>query len=133
MKRLARESSSRDQPWVQASVLLTGAVAMKDVLAQTAVRLFQSTANFNGTPIPGGPGVTSGSTAYFVVKGLDPQQQTTISFVSMPITFTANGTPFVVPVPAASHHIQYRTSLLTTTDFVAGGWSHECALIGPGR
>jgi hypothetical protein len=99
--------------------LLAGAVAMKDVLAQTESGC-SITANFNGTPIPGGDYIWFNSV--LKVQGLDPQRGTTIGFAPMPITFTANGTPFVVPVPSATITFDPNV-VLATTDFVAGAWS----------
>jgi hypothetical protein len=101
--------------------LFTGAATMRDVLAQTQSGCAIS-ANFNGTPIPGSTGDYVWFNSVLDVHGLNPQQPTTITFVSMPITFNANGMPFMVPVPAAA--ITFAPNLvLATTDFVAGAWS----------
>jgi hypothetical protein len=99
--------------------MIASSVSLKDVLAQTdsgcSIR-----SNFNGTPIPAGDYVWFNSV--LAVHGLDPQAQTAINFVPMPITFSAQGSPFVIPVPAAT--IQFIPNLaLATTDFVAGAWS----------
>jgi len=100
--------------------VFAGAAAMRDVLAQTQSGCALS-ANFNGTPIPGGNGESIWFNSVFSVNGLNPQQQTTISFVSMPIAFSANGAPFIIPVPAAT--ITFVPNLLlATTDFIAGAW-----------
>jgi hypothetical protein len=98
---------------------LSGALTLKDVLAQTQSGCSLA-ANFNGTPIQGGDYIWFNS--ILKVQGLDPQQPTTIGFAPMPIMFSANGTPFLVPVPGAS--INFVPNLaLATTDFVAGTWA----------
>lgn len=98
--------------------LLTGAVAMKDVLAQTQSGC-SIAANFNGTPLAGGDYIWFNSV--LKVQGLDPQQGTTIGFAPMPIMFTANGSLCMIPVPAA--RINFVPGLaLATTCFVAGEW-----------
>lgn len=101
--------------------IFTGAATMRDVLAQTQSGCALS-ANFNGTPIPGGHGEYIWFNSVLSVHGLNPQQQTTLSFVPMPIAFTANGAPFIVPVPAATITFD-PGAVLATTDFVAGAWS----------
>jgi hypothetical protein len=91
------------------------------VLAQTQSGC-EISSNFNGTPIRGGNGDYIWFNSLLSVHGLDSQQPTTLSFVPMPITFSANGTPFVIPVPSAT--ITFVPGLaLATTDFVAGAWS----------
>jgi hypothetical protein len=98
--------------------LLTGAVAMKDVLAQTQSGC-SIAANFNGTPLAGGDYIWFNSV--LKVQGLDPQQGTTIGFAPMPIMLTANGSPYMIPVPSAL--INFVPGLaLATTEFLAGGW-----------
>ena len=110
--------------------LLTGAVAMKDVLAQTESGC-SITANFNGTPIAGWRLHLVQQRAQRQGIGPAAANRRLVS-CRWPITFTANGTPFVVPVPAAT--ITFDPNLvLATTDFVAGAMVHERALIGPGR
>ncbi len=99
--------------------MIASAVSLENVLAQTdsgcSIR-----SNFNGTPIPAGDYIWFNSV--LTVRGLDPQAQTAINFVPMPITFSAQGSPFVIPVPAAT--IQFIPNLpLATTDFVGGAWS----------
>jgi hypothetical protein len=98
---------------------LGGTTSMRDLLAQTQSGCSIS-ANFNGTPLQGGDYIWFNSV--LKVKGLNPQQQTTIGFAPMPIMFTANGAPFMIPVPAAA--ITFVPNLvLATTDFVAGAWA----------
>jgi hypothetical protein len=98
---------------------LAGAGSVSRLLAQTQSGCSIS-ANFNGTPIPGGDYIWFNSV--LKVQGLDPQQPTTIGFASMPISFSAGGTSLMIPVPAAS--ITFVPNLaLATTDFVAGAWS----------
>lgn len=98
---------------------LAGAGSVSRLLAQTQSGCSIG-ANFNGTPIGAGNYIWFNSV--LKVQGLDPQQPTTIGFASMPITFTANGTPFMIPVPAAI--INFVPNLaLATTDFAAGAWS----------
>jgi hypothetical protein len=98
---------------------LAGVDSIPDLLAQTQSGC-SIAANFNGTPIPGGNYLWFNSVLN--VHGLDPQQQTTILFASMPITFAANGALYMIPVPAAT--ITFVPNLaLATTEFVAGAWS----------
>jgi len=98
---------------------LAGATTIEKVLAQTESGCSIS-ANFNGTPIQGGDYIWFNGV--LKVSGLDPQQPTTIGFAPMPIMFTANGTPFMVPVPSAA--ITFDPNLvLATTDFVTGAWA----------
>jgi hypothetical protein len=95
------------------------AATMQDVLAQTQSGCSIS-ANFNGTPLQGGDYIWFNSVLN--VHGLNPQLQTTIGFAPMPIMFSANGTPFMIPVPSAA--ITFVPSLaLATTDFIAGAWA----------
>jgi hypothetical protein len=98
---------------------LAGADTVVGLLAQTQSGCSIG-ANFNGTPIPGGDYIWFNSV--LKVQGLDPQQPTTIGFASMPITFSANGTPFMVPAPAATITLVPNLAL-ATTDFVAGAWA----------
>jgi hypothetical protein len=98
---------------------LAGAGSVSRLLAQTQSGCSIS-ANFNGTPIPGGDYIWFNSV--LKIQGLDPQQPTTIGFASMPITFTVNWTPFMIPVPAATINVVPNLAL-ATTDFVAGAWS----------
>ena len=108
---------------------LAGAGSVSRLLAQTQSGCSISS-NFNGTPIPGGDYIWFNSV--LKVQGLDPQQPTTIGFASMPITFTADGTPFMIPVPAAT--INFVPNLaLATTDLCGRCVVDERALVWPGR
>ena len=98
---------------------LAGADTVVDLLAQTQSGC-SITSNFNGTRIAAGDYIWFNSV--LKVQGLDPQVPTTIGFAPMPITFSANGTPFMIPVPAAT--INFVPNLaLATTEFVAGAWA----------
>ncbi len=108
--------------FITTSVIGAGAVAagpaVAKLLAQTQSGCSISS-NFNGTPIAGNDYIWFNSVLN--VHGLNPQQQVTIGFSPMPIMFSANGTPFVVPMPPAL--ITFTPGLsLATTDFVAGSW-----------
>ena len=99
--------------------LLAGAGTIGNVLvrAQSGCSI---TANFNGTPMLGGDFIWFNSV--LKVHGLNPQQQVAIGFAAMPIMFSANGTPFFIPVPPAI--VTSTPGLpLATTDFdPAGMW-----------
>ena len=100
---------------------LAGAGSVSRLLAQTQSGCSISS-NFNGTPIPGDDYIWFNSV--LKVQGLDPQQPTTIGFAPMPITFTANGVPFIIPVPAATINFVPNLALATTDfDSVALAWS----------
>jgi hypothetical protein len=98
---------------------LTAVPGVSKLLAQTQSGC-SIASNFNGTPIAGGDYVWFNSV--LKVHGLNPQQQVTVTFVPMPITFSANGTPVMIPVPPAA--VTFIPNLpLATTDFVAGAWA----------
>src|ERR1700730_9526824 len=98
--------------------VVAGASSLTKLLAQTQSGC-SITSNFNGTPIPGNDYVWFNSVLN--VHGLSPKQQVTIGFAPMPIGFSVNGTPFIIPVPSAL--ITFTPGLvLATTDFVAGQW-----------
>jgi hypothetical protein len=97
---------------------MAGAPAVTKLLAQTQSGC-SIASNFNGTPIPGNDYVWFNSVLN--VSGRNPQQAVTIGFAPMPIVFTANGTPYIVPMPSAL--ITFTPGLsVATTDFVAGQW-----------
>jgi hypothetical protein len=98
--------------------VVASAPAVTKLLAQTQSGC-SIASNFNGTPIPGNDYVWFNSV--LKVHGLNAQQQVTIGFAPMPIMFSANNTPFIIPAPSTL--ITFTPGLvLATTDFVAGQW-----------
>jgi len=74
--------------------------------------------NFNGTPLHEGDFIWFNSV--LKVKGLGPTQPATIGFASLPITLTADGVSYNIPVPSSL--ITFTPGLvLATTDFDSVG------------
>jgi len=105
---------------------LLGASALStDALAQIPTGSSTIVANFNGTPIRGGDFIWFNSVLKVQGLGADPA---TIGFTGS-ISFEANGTLYMVPVPSAVVNFVPGITVATTT-FCNGQWITTVPLTG---
>ncbi len=105
--------------------LLSAAGVTPDASAQTDSGFSSITSNFNGTPINAGDFIWFTSVVKVQGLGSDPA---TIGFTGS-ISFTVDGTPYMIPVPSAVINFS-PSAIVATTMFCNGQWVTTVPLSG---